>query len=47
MVSGRAGLYAYIQLIHAVVQQKLIQRCKAIILQFKKFKFYHLALDLG
>ena len=27
------GIYAYIQLIHFVVQQKLTQHCKAIILQ--------------
>ena len=27
------GLYVYIQLIHVVIQQKLTQHCKAIILQ--------------
>ena len=32
----RDGIYAYIQLIHTVVQQKLTQHCKAIILQLKK-----------
>ena len=30
---GDMGIYVYIQLIHSVVQQKLIQHCKAIILQ--------------
>ena len=30
---GHKGIYVYIQLIHFVVQQKLIQHCKAIILQ--------------
>ena len=34
--SKREGIYAYIQLIHFVVQQKLVQYCKPIILQFKK-----------
>ena len=34
----RKGTYAYTELIHAVVQQKLTQHCKAIILQFKKKK---------
>jgi len=29
----RLGIYACIQLIHFVVQQKLTQHCKAIILQ--------------
>ena len=32
---GREGIYAYIQLTHAVVQQKLKQHCTAIILQLK------------
>ena len=31
--SKREGIYVYIQLIHFVVQQKLIQHCKEIILQ--------------
>ena len=36
------GIYVYIQLIHFVVQQKLTQHCKAIILQWggKKKEFY-------
>ena len=29
------GINVYLELIHVVVQQKLIQLCKAIILQFK------------
>ena len=33
----REGIYAYIELIHAVIQQKLTQHCKAIILQLKIF----------
>ena len=32
----REGLYMYLQLIHGVLQQKLTQHCKAVILQFKK-----------
>ena len=36
--SKREGTYVYLGLIHFVVQQKLIQHCKAIILQFKKKK---------
>ena len=32
----REGIYVYILLIHVIVQQKLIQHCKAIILQLKK-----------
>ena len=32
----RKRIYVYLQLIHVVVQQKLTQHCKAIILQFKK-----------
>ena len=31
----REGIYVYILLIHVIVQQKLIQHCKAIILQLK------------
>ena len=34
----REGICVCIQLIHFVVQQKLTQHCKAIILQFKKKK---------
>ena len=30
---GNMGIYAYMELIHFVVQQKLTQNCKAIILQ--------------
>ena len=30
---GDMGIYVYIRLIHFVVQQKLTQHCKAIILQ--------------
>ena len=33
----REGIYVYIELIHFVVQQKLTQHCKAIILEFKKY----------
>ena len=32
----REGIYVYICLIHFIVWQKLIQHCKAIILQLKK-----------
>ena len=32
----RKRIYVYTQLIHIVVQQKLTQHCKEIILQFKK-----------
>ena len=32
----REGIYICLQLIHFIVQQKLTQHCKAIILQFKK-----------
>ena len=37
-VRGRfkEGTYVYFQLVHFVVQQKLMQHCKAIILQLKK-----------
>ena len=34
----KEGMYVYLQLIHTVVQQKLAQHCKAIILQLKKKK---------
>ena len=30
---GAMGIYVYIQLIHFVIEQKLIQHCKAAILQ--------------
>ena len=30
---GDVGIYVYIYLIHFVIQQKLTQHCKAIILQ--------------
>ena len=30
---GDMGIYVYVQLIHFVIQQKLTQHCKAIILQ--------------
>ena len=39
LVAGRLrreGIYVYAQLINIVVQQKLTQHCKAIILQLKK-----------
>ena len=32
----REGIYVYIELTHFIVQQKLTQHCKAIILQLKK-----------
>ena len=32
----REGLYVYLELIHVVVQWKITQHCKAIILQLKK-----------
>ena len=31
----REGIFGYLRPIHAVVQQKRIQHCKAIILQFQ------------
>jgi len=31
----REGIYVYLELIHIVVQQKLTQHCKVIILQLK------------
>ena len=34
----REGLYMYLQLIHGILQQKLTQHCKAVILQLKKKK---------
>ena len=30
---GDMGIYVYVQLIHFVIQQKLMQHCEAIILQ--------------
>ena len=30
---GDMGIYLYVQLIHFVIQQKLTQQCKAIVLQ--------------
>ena len=46
MVGRRSkwGLYVYIQLIHIVIQQKLTQHCKAIILLKKKKKSSFIAL---
>ena len=35
-VGGRGYMYAYIQLIHFVVEQKLTQHCKAITCQKKR-----------
>ena len=35
---GDMGIYVYISLTHFLVQQKLTQHCKAIILQLKKKK---------
>ena len=35
----REGIYVYIQLIPVVIQQKLMQHCKAIILQLKNQKW--------
>ena len=37
-------MYVYIELIHFVVQQKLTQHCKAIILQLKKKR---ISVNLG
>ena len=34
--STREGVYVYIQLIHYIVQQKVTQHCKEILLQWKK-----------
>ena len=42
----KEGIYIYLWLIHVVVQQKLTQHYKAIILQFKKntkTKVFHLS----
>ena len=36
--SKREGLYVYIQLIHLVIKQKLMQHYRVIILQFKKIR---------
>ena len=38
--SNRDRIYVYIELIHFIVQQKLTQHCKAIILQFKKIVYF-------
>ena len=32
--SKRDGIYVYIQLIHFIVQEKLMQHCKATVLHF-------------
>ena len=40
----REGMYVHLQLIHFVVQQKLTQHCKAVILQLKKKKKISLML---
>ena len=40
----RKEIYVYLWLIHVVVQQKLAQHCKAIVLQLK-IKFKNLAVD--
>ena len=34
--SKEKGIYVYVWLIHFAVEQKLMQHCKATILQFKK-----------
>ena len=39
--STREGIYVHIQMIYSVIQQELIQHCKAIILQFKKKRESH------
>ena len=39
----REGMYVYILLIHFVVQQKLTEHGKAIILQLKKNKSGHVS----
>ena len=36
----REGIYAYMYLIHVIIQQQLIQRCKAIILQLKNKEIF-------
>ena len=33
--SQREGIYVHVELIHAVIQQRLTQHCKALILQLK------------
>ena len=33
------GSYVYIWLIYTIVQQKLLQHCKAMVLQFKRIKY--------
>ena len=38
--SKRKGIYVCIQLIHLVLQQKLTQHCKAIIIEFLKHSVY-------
>ena len=37
---GTKNIYVYVCLIHVVAQQKLMQHCTVIILQFKKKKAY-------
>ena len=37
-MEGNIYICTYLQLIHVVVQQKLTQHCKAVILQLKKEK---------
>ena len=36
LLNNQCGMYVDIELIHTVVQQKLTQHCKAIILQLLK-----------
>ena len=36
MMSKREGIYVYIWLVHFIVQQKLAQHCKSIILHKQK-----------
>ena len=43
----REGIYVYLGLIHAIVQQKLTQHFKAIILQLKKKKLKILRIQTG
>ena len=40
-------MFVYMLLIHLVVQQKLTQHCKVIILQLKKSKIKRILTDLG
>ena len=42
--SKREGIYVHIQLIHFILQQKLMQRCKVAILQLKNDKSIHIYL---